>query len=233
MDSSGITVRFGASVKRLRHRLGISQEELAWRAELHRTYVSDIERGVRNPSLQSIERLAKALEVSFSTLFHELGDSADASGPTLSACTGRELVDILLIEDDPRHVELALAAFRKARVRNRIRVADGGARALQYLFGNAQGVDAPSQLPPDLILLDLSLPVVTGMDVLRQIRGDERTRQIPVVILTASHRSEDIVEARRLGAGLYIVKPVDFQGFCGVMAQLNCSWELVTGDAAR
>jgi two-component system, response regulator len=215
--------QFGLAIKNWRAKSDISQEELAWRAGLHRSYVADIERGVRNASLQSIEKLAKALKVSLSALFRPLGDQPNAGG---ASTEGDEPVDILLVEDDRNDVELTLRAFQEARVKNRIHVVSDGAKALEYLFGAGYPARRRSQNRPQLILLDLKLPKVDGMEVLRRIKGDTRTRTIPVIILTASQKSQEILESKRLGAEFYIVKPVDFHRFCDLTPRLSCYWRL-------
>ena len=211
--------QFGLAIKNWRAKLGISQEELAWRASLHRSYVADIERGVRNVSLQSIEKLAKAFKVSLSVLFSPLDDQWDTVG---ASPEWGEPVDILLVEDDPNDVELTLRAFQEARVRNRIRVASDGAKALEYLLG--AGNRSPNH--PQLILLNLKLPKVDGMEVLRRIKSDTRTRTIPVIALTELRMSQEILESKRLGAEFYIVKPVNFHRLCEVTPRLSYYWRL-------
>jgi CheY-like chemotaxis protein len=206
---------FGAAIRRQRIELDFSQEELAERAGLHRTYISDVERGARNLSLESIERLARALEISVSTLFARAGNG-----------TGREqLVEILLVEDDPRDAELTVRAFRKARISNVVHVARDGAEALEFLFGT--DADGHHHRPlPVVILLDLNLPKIDGLEVLRRIRADKRTQKIPVIVLTVSDRDGDIAACRQLGAESYIVKPVGFHNFSEVTPQLRLDWAL-------
>jgi len=204
---------FGARVRVWRDRLGISQEKLAELAGLHRTYISDVERGARNISLNSINKLAAALKVSAATLLLD----------TEQALPGK-LIDILLVEDDPNDVELTLAALRSANMLNRIHVEQDGAAALNYLAGGGDRV--PHR--PQLILLDLGLPKIDGIEVLRQVKSDPRTRLIPVIVLTVSSRSKDIAACKRLGADGYIVKPVDIQNLCVVTPQLSMHWALLT-----
>jgi len=210
---------FGLSIKDWRAKLGISQEELARRASLHRSYIADIERGVRNASLRSIEKLAKAFNVSLSVLFRPLDEQWDSVGASPES---GQPVDILLVEDDPNDVELTLRAFQEARVSNRIRVASDGAKALEYLLGAGNR----SQNHPQVVLLDLKLPKVDGMEVLHRIKSDTRTRTIPVIVLTASQTGQEILESKRLGAEFYIVKPVDFSRFCEVTSRLSYYWRL-------
>jgi CheY-like chemotaxis protein len=212
---------FGTSVRSWRNLLGISQEELAERASLHRTYVSDVERGARNLSLESIERLAHALEISVAALFPQSElDNIMAGGHV------KNLVDVLLVEDNPNDIELTLHAFKKARFTNRIHVVRDGAEALDYFF-KGKKTNLRSAERPHVILLDLKLPKVSGLEVLRRLKADRRTSKIPVVILTNSDESNDIAECRRLGAVNYIVKPVDFQRLIRATPRLNLNWALL------
>jgi len=214
-------------VRAWRGRLGISQEELAGRAGLHRTYVSDVERGTRNVSLASIDKLAAALEVSVATLFAQVGQAPldGSSPPPISA---DELVDILFVEDRPEDVELTLRALKSANFQNRISVVRDGAEALNYLFGTGELAEQPRTIKlPKLILLDLGLPKVSGLEVLRRIKGEARTRSIPVIVLTASSGDKDAMASRRLGADAYIVKPVGFQNLSEVVPQVSLHWALL------
>lgn len=214
---------FGDSVRGWRNHLGISQEELAERANLHRTYISDVERGARNVSLESIEKLAHALDVSVSTLFPLLNGHAGAAGVN---GRGRNLVEVLLVEDDLKDVELTLSAFKKARFTNRVHVVNDGAEALDYIFCRGSYVHRTSEKHPHIILLDLNLPKVNGLEVLRRVKAEKTTRMIPVVILTASQNSRDVAECERLGAEAYLAKPVNFQSLIKVTLQLNLNWAL-------
>lgn len=217
---------FGAAVRSRRNLLGISQEKLAERADLHRTYVSDVERGTRNVSLESIGRLARALEISVSALF-PLPEANHRKKDILGNGHGRHLINILLVEDNPDDVVLTLRAFNKARFTNQVQVVNDGAEALDYVFckGKYAGQRMEEQL--QLILLDLKLPKVSGLEVLRRLKADPRTRPIPVVILTISRETSDLDECLRLGAVNCIVKPVDFQRLIRATPQLNLDWALV------
>jgi CheY-like chemotaxis protein/DNA-binding XRE family transcriptional regulator len=218
--------QFGAAVRFRRDHLGISQEELAGRAGLHRTYISDVERGARNVSLESIHRLATALEVPLSVLFSRLEDSSSEKSafPPLSS---DELVEILIVEDSVEDAELTIKALKDMRMTNRIRVVRDGAAALDFLFCKGEYAHRKRQERPHMILLDLGLPKIDGLEVLRQIKADPRTRTIPVVVLTVSGRDRDIAASQRLGAEAYIVKPVDFQNLSGVTPQLSLQWALL------
>jgi CheY-like chemotaxis protein len=215
---------FGASVKTWRKRLGISQEELAERADLHRTYVSDVERGARNLSLESITRVARALRISVAELFPP--ERPDGAGPVGGAGRSKELVDILLVEDNGDDVELTMHAFKQARFANRVHVVSDGQEALDYLFCTGEYASRPAE-HPQLVLLDLYLPKLSGLEVLRRVKGDERTRTIPVVILTISQVFSDFTECQRLGAETYIIKPLNFQRLSQVTPRLNLDWALL------
>lgn len=231
VEKNNVKKTFGTSVKELRKQQGISQEELAERAELHRTYVSDVERGERNPSLESITKLANALSVSVSALFPQEFQTGKTDPITGNDRNGR-LVDILLVEDNADDVELTLHAFRKARFANRVHVVRDGAEALDYLFCRGEYSVRQSAERPQVILLDLKLPKVSGMEVLRLIKTDGRTSMIPVVILTMSKDKYDIVECKRLGAKNYIVKPVNFQNLSEATPRLNLDWALIQSPEA-
>jgi CheY-like chemotaxis protein len=209
---------FGSTVKSKRTALGISQEELADRAGLHRTYISDVERGTRNPSLESIGKLAAALELSVSRLLDR------ASSDELFAL---RQVEILLVEDNPEDVEMTRRAFRRARIANPVRVVGDGAAALDFLFGARRDAARSEGLLPGVILLDLQLPEIGGLEVLRRIKADKRTQDIPVIILTVSDLDRDVASCRHLGATSYIVKPVGIRSFCNVTALLEMDWILV------
>jgi two-component system response regulator len=136
-------------------------------------------------------------------------------------------IEILLIEDNPNDVELALHALKKNNLANNIHVARDGAEALDFLFGTGEYADRQINRPPKVILLDLKLPKVDGLEVLRRIKGDERTRMIPVVVLTSSREEQDIVESYRLGVNSFIIKPVDFEQFTEAVRQFGLYWLLL------
>ena len=230
-DAAELRGCFGNIVRARRKGLGISQEELAERAGLHRTYVADIERGARNPSLESISKLARALELSIAALFSSSDPVAPAESGVVSPDPEHATADILLVEDNPDDVKLTLRAFGQANLQNQIHVVRDGAEALEYLFRTGRNAGHKPDQRCDVILLDLRLPKVDGIEVLRRIKSDQRTRSIPVVILTASQRDEDLAECRRLGADAYIVKPVDFHRLSQVTPKLQFSWMLLKTSA--
>jgi two-component system, response regulator len=134
------------------------------------------------------------------------------------------MTTILLVEDNPDDEALTIRAFRKSHLANTIVVARDGVEALDYVFatGTYEGRDVDDR--PHLILLDLKLPRLDGMDVLSRIRSDERSRLIPVVVLTSSREQEDMVKSYTLGANSYIRKPVDFNQFVAAVQQLGLYW---------
>lgn len=223
MNESNIKMSFAGAVRSWRKKLGMTQEELAERADLHRTYISDVERGARNLSLESISKLAHALEVSVSTLFTAANGHSCASG-TMDAC---QIVEILLVEDNPDDVELTLHAFRRARFANRVNVVNDGVDALDYLFCRGLYSTRKPDERTQVVLLDLGLPRINGLEVLRRLRDDERTRTLPVVVLTASQRERDMTECRKFGVETYLTKPVNLAGLSEVTPQLQLDWALV------
>ena len=222
MEKIPIEKRLGMSVKNWRTRLNLPQDDLARRAGFHRSYISDIERGSRNVSLRSIEKLADALGISVATLFADL-DSRSGVEPLRSD----EMVDILLVEDNDNDTLLVVQALKKANLTNRIFVVRDGAAALNFLFCTGEFAYRRINDHPQVILLDLNLPKIDGLEVLRRIKTDARTQSIPVVVLTASNFDDAIATCKRLGAAAFIAKPVDFQNFSAMTLQLSLQWALL------
>jgi len=131
---------------------------------------------------------------------------------------------ILLVEDNPDDEALTLRAFRKNNILNPVVVARDGAEALDYLFGSGSHAGRDTRQQPQIVLLDLKLPKIDGLEVLRQLRADPRTRMQPVVILTTSNEERDIISSYQLGANSYIRKPVDFEQFMEAVRQLGLYW---------
>lgn len=141
-------------------------------------------------------------------------------------------VEILLVEDNPDDLEMTLRALRKARVVNHIQVARDGAEAIEFLFGKDAQVPASIENEPKLILLDLKLPKVDGLEVLRRVKTDPRTRQIPVVIFTSSMEQRDVLQSYQLGLNSYIVKPANLEGFVDAVGRLGLYWLLLNQPPA-
>ena len=136
-------------------------------------------------------------------------------------------VEILLVEDNPNDVELTLRALKKNNLANRVHVVKDGSEALDYVFATGAYADREIGNGPKVVLLDLKLPKVDGMEVLKRIKGDERTKKIPVVVLTSSQEEQDVVKSYKLGANSYIVKPVDFERFTKSVQELGLYWLLL------
>ncbi len=136
-------------------------------------------------------------------------------------------VEILLVEDNPNDVELTLRALKKHNLANSVHVAKDGAEALDYIFASGAYEGRDIGKTPKVILLDLKLPKVAGLEVLREVKADERTKTIPVVVLTSSREEKDMVESYKLGVNSYIVKPVDFNKFVDAVGDLGLYWLLI------
>ncbi len=136
-------------------------------------------------------------------------------------------VELMLIEDNPQDLELALLALREANPATRIHIARDGAEALDFIF--CEGPHAGRRITdvPRVIFLDLKLPKIDGLDVLRRIKGDPRTKLIPIVVLTSSREQSDVVESYELGVNSYIVKPVNFERFTDAVRNLGVYWQLL------
>lgn len=140
---------------------------------------------------------------------------------------------ILLVEDNPDDVDLTLRAFRKHNLANHVEVVRDGVEALDYVFniGDHAGRTSADQL--QVVLLDLKLPKIDGLEVLRRLRADERTRYLPVVVLTSSNEEQDLAESYRLGVNSYIRKPVEFDKFVETAGQLGLYWLLINENPYR
>ncbi len=138
-----------------------------------------------------------------------------------------EVIELLIVEDNPQDLELALRAFRQAKLANHVQVARDGAEALEFLFCEGVFAGRRSSPAPKVILLDLKLPKVDGLEVLKRLKGDPRTRTIPVVVVTSSKEQRDVVESYELGVNSYIVKPVNFERFTAAVRDLGLYWLLL------
>jgi CheY-like chemotaxis protein len=141
--------------------------------------------------------------------------------------TDKDIVDILIVEDDPRDAELTLRALRKNNLANNVYVAADGEEALDFFFCRGSFSGRSLNSPPKVVLLDLKLPKVNGLEILKAIKSDNRTKHIPVVIVTSSREEPDVKRAYELGVNSYVVKPVDFDKFVSAMSSLGLYWLLV------
>jgi CheY-like chemotaxis protein len=133
---------------------------------------------------------------------------------------------ILMVEDDPRDVELTLTALEDYKLANEVVVCRDGQEALDYLYSRGKFSDRVNENPA-VILLDLKLPKVDGLEVLQQVKSDERLRMIPVVMLTSSHEEKDMMQSYKLGVNAYVVKPVDFHEFVNAVKELGVFWAVI------
>ena len=140
---------------------------------------------------------------------------------------GNSAVEILIVEDTPQDLELALRALRKANLANRIEVARDGVEALDYIFCEGKHTDRKIENAPKMILLDLKLPKIDGLEVLKRLKSDPRTKMIPIVVMTSSKEQSDVVESYNLGVNSYIVKPVNFEQFSEAVQKLGMYWLLL------
>ena len=141
--------------------------------------------------------------------------------------------EILLVEDNLRDAELTIRALKKRNLANHLVHVQDGQAALDFIFGTGAHAGRDVHRQPKVVLLDLKLPKVDGLEVLRQLRADERTRLLPVVVLTSSREESDVVETYKLGANSYIVKPVEFENFSEAVSNLGLYWLLLNEPPVR
>ena len=139
---------------------------------------------------------------------------------------GFEQVEILLVEDSAKDAEMTQRALRKHNLGNHLHWVKDGAEALDFLFCRGEFAGRDPAQPPKLVLLDIKMPRVDGIEVLRQVKADERTRLVPVVVMTSSNEERDVMESYRLGVNSYIVKPIEFGNFLEVVAKIGLYWML-------
>jgi two-component system response regulator len=157
---------------------------------------------------------------------------ADQPQPAANDVGADKLVEILLVEDNPSDVQLTLHALARNKLANQIHVVRDGVEALDFLFSTGPYAER-TQRNPRVVLLDLKLPLIDGLEVLRRVKAEPRTRTIPVVVLTSSREERDIVESYQLGVNSYIVKPVDFEQFAEAVRQLGFYWALLNQPPSR
>ncbi len=146
---------------------------------------------------------------------------------------GQAEFEIVIVEDDPNDAELITRALKKHNLANKIILLKDGAEALDFLFGKGSFINRQDDGSPKVILLDLKLPKVNGIEVLRKLKSDDRTKKIPVVILTSSREDRDLKDAYELGVNSYVTKPIKFDEFAKVVADLGMYWMLLNKSLAR
>jgi two-component system response regulator len=140
---------------------------------------------------------------------------------------------ILLVEDNPDDEALTLRALKKGKILNEVVVAHDGVEALEWMFGEGAHAGRDTHVQPQVVLLDLNMPRLSGLEVLERIRNDDRTRTVPVVVLTSSKQDEDMITSYTLGANSYVRKPVDFAEFTDAVARLGVYWLLINQAAPQ
>lgn len=141
--------------------------------------------------------------------------------------TNADAVEILLVEDNPTDAELTIEALREGKLANKLVWVKDGAEALDFIFTRGAFAGRIPDAPPKLIMLDLRLPKIDGLEVLKTLKGDARTKTIPVVVLTSSKEERDVAQSYQLGVNSFVSKPVEFEEFAKVVTQLGCYWLLV------
>ena len=144
-----------------------------------------------------------------------------------------DLPTILLVEDDPNDQELCRLALEEHRIKNKLDVVEDGAEALDYLFAQGKYVERDIISLPQVVLLDLKLPKISGLEVLRKLRENPRTKYLPVVVFTSSKEEQDIVDSYKLGANAYVRKPIDFSQFSKAVEQLGIFWVLLNESVRK
>lgn len=198
-------------LKARRVQLGLSQSEVGSRAGLHRTYVSEVERGAQNITIETLWRLAEALETTVLLLIEDATIAIRASDP----------IEVLLIEDNAADIHMVKRTLQASKISSNLTVLSDGKDALDYL--NRKGAYADAKAP-DLILLDLHLPRKNGYEILKEIRGDNRLKPIPVVILTNSETDTDITKSYEMHANTFITKPLNQKQFQDAISHVLEYW---------
>lgn len=220
MLNSELKQLLGTAARTQRRLLGMSQEELGGRAGLHRTYIADVERGKRNPSLESMEKMARALELSLPDLLN----LALADQPELAPAASSQSVDIIMVDHDPESAAQTVAILNQARVSNRLSLYLNVESAIRHL---SNGHTKRTASPPTLILLELELPEMGCQTLLRQLQSNRRTRSIPAVILSSFpvDRAPDRLP-QELRDQPWLSKPVQIEPFMNLTNRLGLQWSL-------
>jgi CheY-like chemotaxis protein len=221
MTELEVRALFAKALRRWRHQRGLSQEDLAERADLHRTYISDVERSARNLSLGSIHNLAQALDITAATLFQpaEPGTSQPA------APQPHGLSPILLVEDKPGDAKATLETLKQAHCSNFVQVARTGTEILTLLSNWNRESGATGETPA-LILFSLNPPKDRGLDLLQRLKADPHTKSIPLAVLTGDNSEPDLAKCRRLGVETFLTKPLSLPKLNGALRELQLGWAL-------
>lgn len=211
-DSSSFIAALCQALRARRQFLGFTQAEVGRRAHLNRSYINDMEKGSRNLTLESLCRLADALETSVAEL---IGDADRAT----SAQTGD--FSLLLVEDNPADVYLIRRALKNCETRLQLTVLEDGSQALAYMRKREPYTKAAT---PDLVLLDLNLPKRSGFDVLQEIKNNDGLKHIPVVVLTTSSSRQDIEKSYAMNANSLVTKPIEPDAFQAAVLQIVQYW---------
>lgn len=222
----------GAVIRDARWELDFTQEELASRSGLHRTYITDVETGKRNISIESLEKIAAALNTPLSTLFQKLEEKQTqplhlVHRVPLNKTPVTRQIEILLVDDDISFIELTLHSFREANLKNVVHVARDGAEALEFIFATGDYENRKPPLTSLLIFLDLKLPKISGIEVLSKIRSSESTKDIPVIITTSSQSTSDFIKINELGIKYYLTKPINFSELTNIVSSYGLQWLLL------
>lgn len=224
-NTTSILLHFGLVVKDLRRKKQLSQEELANRCGLHRTYITDIEHGTRNVSLKNISKIAHAVEESLHDLFARVERNSQQGvhliGQTLQQDTiNRPPIEILLVEDDQTFIDQIWHELNKGKIGNKVHVVRNGEEALEFLFSVQSDENKLSSITR-AIFLDLDLPTISGFEVLERIRKDKSTKDIPVVVLISSASGVDKDRCKKLGVEEYLTKPLNIDSLTVAMRRLG------------
>jgi len=225
-----ILVHFGLVVKSLRLEQKLSQEELAHRSGLHRTYITDVEHGSRNISLESISKIARALGISIADLFSMIAEysttaTAEASVSYTAETKKFEPVEIIVIEAEQSSHAVLSHTLQDWSVANRIHTFGNEREAFDFLFSNSAQKDRLAN-GRKLILLDLQHPQLNSIQVLEKIRSQNGTRNVPVIVMTSSSNDSKLEQCKRLGIKEYLIKPVSFPDFANMLPQMGLQWHL-------
>ncbi|MEW5798330.1 MAG: helix-turn-helix domain-containing protein [Bacteroidota bacterium] len=220
-ETTSILSHFGLVVKELRRKKQLSQEELANRCSLHRTYITDIEHGTRNVSLKNISKIAHALGESLHDVFASVERYAhpNAYGSRLTTSM-QSPIKLLLIESDQRFAGQAVEELQRGAIDNALYVVRSGEEAIKFLFP-AKTEENKNTNIPNVILLDVHPPNISGLEVLERIRKEKTTKDIPVVVMTSSAADTEKEPYRILGVEEYLTKPLNIESLTAVMHRLG------------